>query len=617
MSIWTIGVLLIGCDAEWSKRVADTVANPPQDQDGDGFIAAEDAAEGDVWADCDDLNPAVNPYGTESCNGRDDDCDGLIDDADNDVVLLVWARDADGDGYGDPALLSEACEQPIGSAPRDAGEDCDDTDPSINPGMRELCDAVGGPPLDEDCDDRIDEDDPNLDPGTRLTWLLDADADGYGDPADVVLACAGPDGYLLESDPTDCDDDDPDSGPCLDPGRLGLSLTGLGQGTAAGTAVDAAGDMDGDGALDLIVGAPGEAGGVWLVLGPATGGRLSALGIPLTGDGEQAGAAVAGVGDLDGDGLDEAVVGAWRAGEDAGALTVLRWPLEASLLAEAPDRREGALAGGFLGASVDGAGDVDGDGLDDVIVGAPGADEAWLLYGPIVGVSAPEGARLSGARWLGAAVAGVGDLDGDGLDDVAVGAAGEAAVFLGPVGDADWADAAAIWVGEDDAGRALSSADLDGDGRRDLLIAQGETASGYPGRIHVLADGLVGGALDAVDVIEGTDRDEAWRVHSAGDLDGDGDDELIVGAPGRAGGGAAQLVYGPVSGVVSLGGLWPVFSGAGDRDRLGEAVVGGVDADGDGLPDLLLGAPGVSEGGEGSGVIYLIPGSTLTALPTP
>jgi len=616
MTVWTIGVLLLGCDAEWSKRVADTAEDPVQDQDGDGYIAEEDVADGDAGlADCDDLNPSVNPDGTESCNGRDDDCDGLIDEEDSDVVLLVWARDADSDGYGDPAVLSESCEQPAGSVLAAGGADCDDADPEINPGARERCDELGAL-VDEDCDGLVDGEDPDLDPASRPRWLLDEDGDGFGSPAAPVLSCEGIEGYLLESDPTDCDDADPESGPCFDPGRLGFALTGLGAGSGAGGAVDGAGDVDGDGLADLIIGAPGDAGGAWLVLGPVSeGGRLSTLGIALTGDGDQAGAAVAGVGDLDGDGLDDVVVGAWRALDGAGAIAVLRWPVEASALSDAADRREGVNAGDFLGASIDGAGDVDGDGLADLIVGIPGADEAWLMHGPVVGVSGPEGARLSGARWAGAAVAGVGDLNGDGLDDVAVGALGAVAVLAGPVVDTDWSDADALWVGEEDAGRALASGDIDGDGRSELLVGQGTVADGFPGRVYVLYDALAGGALADADAIEGADRDEAWRLEGVGDLDGDGFGELIVGAPGRGGGGAVHIIYGPVEGVLALGDAWPVFSGTAERDALGASVSGGLDADGDGLLDVLLGAPGVSEGGEGAGAVYLIPGSTLATLP--
>lgn len=112
------------------------------DEDGDGFGDAElpltaceqppQSVENDM--DCDDLNPLVNPDAIEVCNGFDDDCDGDVDVEDSSLdpaSLGAWYSDADGDGYGDPEALLEACEQPDASVENNG--DCDDTNPNISP----------------------------------------------------------------------------------------------------------------------------------------------------------------------------------------------------------------------------------------------------------------------------------------------------------------------------------------------------------------------------------------------------------------------------------------------------------------------------------------------------
>jgi hypothetical protein len=147
------------------------------DADGDGFDTADD---------CDDGDASVNPEAEEACNGVDDDCDGDIDEG----VALTFYVDADGDGFGDPAALVEACDLPDGAVLD--GTDCDDTDPEIYPDAPERCDGV-----DQDCDGEIDEDIVSI-------WYADADGDGYGDVDALLDECDPPEGYV--ADATDCDD---------------------------------------------------------------------------------------------------------------------------------------------------------------------------------------------------------------------------------------------------------------------------------------------------------------------------------------------------------------------------------------------------------------------------
>ena len=195
------------------------------DVDADGFLACDD---------CDDNDPTAFPGGVEICDGADDDCDGQVDEGATDLTTF-WA-DADGDGAGSPAFDLDACEAPTGYV--DNADDCDDLDATAFPGNPEACDGVdndcdGNLPLDEAdadtdgflaCDD-CDDADPTSFPGnvetcdgadndcdgvvddgadTALPFWLDADADGAGNPAFSVLACAAPTGYVDNAD--DCDD---------------------------------------------------------------------------------------------------------------------------------------------------------------------------------------------------------------------------------------------------------------------------------------------------------------------------------------------------------------------------------------------------------------------------
>jgi len=180
------------------------------DDDGDGYgdpdddtLACDqpsDAVADDT--DCDDTDAATNPGAAEVCNSIDDDCDGLIDDADSDVDLSTagtWYADDDGDGDGDPDADTLACDQPSGAVEDDT--DCDDADSGVNPDATEVCDDT-----DNDCDGDTDDADSDLDTSTASTWYDDDDGDGYGDSQGPTTTCDQPSNTV--SDDTDCDDAD-------------------------------------------------------------------------------------------------------------------------------------------------------------------------------------------------------------------------------------------------------------------------------------------------------------------------------------------------------------------------------------------------------------------------
>ncbi len=286
-------------------------------------------------------------------------------------------------------------------------------------------------------------------------------------------------------------------------------LMGSGGGDEAGVAVDRAGDVDGDGLDDLLVGAwfaAGDTGAAYLIRGGTVGGvtdldSVAAARVHGEAPYDMAGTSVAGLGDLDGDGYDDFVVGADRYDpglQNAGGAFVFYGPVSGDhRLLDADAALLGEDKGDHLGDSVASAGDLDGDGSPDLVVGAykedggdHGSGSAYVLHGPVSGLYgvADVDATLVGEgyeTWAGQGqgLARAGDVNGDGYDDLLVGAWGEnqggessGAVYLvlGPVTDLSLADASARFIGEsarDHAGVATRAVgDVNGDGYDDIAV---------------------------------------------------------------------------------------------------------------------------------------------------
>jgi hypothetical protein len=166
------------------------------DTDGDGFGDVESSTEAceapegysNNASDCDDQNADAYPGAIDVCDGVDNNCDGSTDEDE----ALTWYADADGDTWGDAAITTTACEEPVGYTA--VSGDCDDSTAEAWPGHAEVCDEI-----DNDCDGDIDED-------VKSVFYEDRDSDGWGDLAEIAEACVAPTGY--SPDGGDCDDDD-------------------------------------------------------------------------------------------------------------------------------------------------------------------------------------------------------------------------------------------------------------------------------------------------------------------------------------------------------------------------------------------------------------------------
>jgi hypothetical protein len=146
--------------------------------------------------DCFDNDATSFPGADETCDGRDNDCDGSVDDGATDA--RTWYADSDGDSFGDAAVSQLSCNQPA-SFVTDA-RDCDDGDPTVNPSAVETCDGV-----DEDCNGSTDDNAVD-----RVLWYLDADGDEVGGAVGGQACVLPPQGVLTGGD---CDDTDPDDYP--------------------------------------------------------------------------------------------------------------------------------------------------------------------------------------------------------------------------------------------------------------------------------------------------------------------------------------------------------------------------------------------------------------------
>lgn len=560
----------------------------------------------------------------------DSDDPPRTDCGDSGAEPVVWYRDADGDGYGRDGDTVTACEAPSNSFVAAAG-DCDDEDGAVNPGAEELCNGA-----DDDCDDTTDEG-------------FDADGDGHNtetcedgddcDDADPAIYTGAEDACLDGID-SDCDGADD---ACRydyegDLGAADAKLYAEGRSDDAGRHMDA-GDIDGDGIEDAVVGAmwaDGYQGSAWIVYGPISGASaFEDAALELTGGtGQYEGGRTTAIGDVDGDGYGDVFLGSPDA-TSYDAVVFLGPVMEEASFAEADVRAtcNEAIECGHGGDLAD----IDGDAVADWIVGAGEEGTGGYYSGSVYVVLGPLSAGTAGLRGsadvelagetagseTGRVLVSGGDMDGDGVGDLMVTAsydseggpnAGAVHVVLGPItADLDLGDSDGKLLGAsayDYAGEALGMGDVDGDGLTDALVGAYASAGGAGQAYAVYGPATATVSLsDAEATIRGSGAEGVGVSLAAQDLDGDGAGDLLTGAAtdntaGRSAG-AAYLYFGPVEGSLSVTDAAEVFTGEARGDAAGIGV-GFGDLDGNGQSDILIGATGESTGAVDGGAFYVV-----------
>lgn len=467
--------------------------------------------------------------------------------------------DLDGDGY----VAGFGC----------PAQDCDDALATVHPGATEVC----GNGLDDDCDGAAVGCGPvgdvpadgglgAFEPGAHLGWSMARVGDGA-----ILIGAPGSDVGGLDAG----------AAWLVSPGIHGLTLSTLvvgdEEGDETGTAV-AAGDVDGDGDVDLVIGAPARDGGegaIFVLTDVPAGALKVTAGLRLQLDGARGLGSSLAVADLDGDGVEDLVAGAPLDDGGVGAVRIWFGPIEH--LADPDLTLVGPRPGAGFGAAVAAVSDQSGDGLGELVVGAPGdsagtprSGTAWLLDG-LGAVEAVFGGEASGDQ-AGAAVAVGGDTDGDGRFELLIGAPG------------------ASVTGASERGA--------------VYVLPGSAASGL---LSYVGNGLSGFRLDGP---AAGDR-AGHAVAFAGDVDGDGRDEILVGGPAArrdvAPGGLAWMVAGG-GGAQSLRAATARFLSTTETQGLGHSLLGIGDLDSDGYDDLLIGAPGVSLKAGDPGAVFLFGG---------
>ncbi|WP_051410422.1 integrin alpha [Mesorhizobium sp. LNHC221B00] len=458
----------------------------------------------------------------------------------------------------------------------------------------------------------------------------------------------------------------------------------------AGRSVSSAGDVNGDGFDDMIVGAPlgdnggGNAGEAYVVFGGSAPVNIdltiltAAQGFIIQGDttGDVAGWSVSSAGDVNGDGFDDLIVGA-RDGDNGGTSAGEAYVVFGGASPGNIDLTTLTTAQGFIiqgdvasdeaGISVSTAGDVNGDGFDDLIIGADGGDnggynagEGYVVFGgatpvnvDLTTMTTAQGFIIQGdvaGDAAGLSVSSAGDVNGDGFNDLIVGAAygdnggnsaGEAYVVFGgasPVNiDLTSLTAAQGFiiqgdVAGDQAGFSVSSAgDVNGDGFDDLILGApgGDDGGAYAGEAYVVFGSTSPANIDLTGltsaqgfIIQGdvAGDNAGLSVSSAGDVNGDGFDDLIVGAQGGDNGGngagEAYVVFGGASPVnVDLTSLTAaqgfIIQGDVAGDQAGWSVSSSGDVNGDGFDDLIVGSPRGDNGGYNAGEAYVVLGGAF------
>lgn len=631
------------------------------DDDGDGYKEIEE--------DCNDANPDINPGKIEYCNGVDDDCDGSVDG--EAVDIHVWYQDLDGDGWGNTDVSRYSCEQPALHV--DKKGDCDDENPEAHPEATEACDATrdvncdgffgdldsdgaypctdcnnydasvypGAPEVcdgdDDDCDGIIDNADE-----VNMYWYEDQDGDGYGVDASPIQGCEKPDGYAKYNH--DCDDsnsaispdlpeycgDDIDQNCNLLPDHCRSRGTRTWDAMLTGnflTGVGAVPDITGDGADEILVSSFYGTGMVALVAQQVRGevDVTSVLSASLTSDSD---VSVFGqnfaVGDQDRDGLPDLAIQANEL-DDRGRVYLVSAGRGGLVNDLAYAILEGPAANAGTGVSLLLLpGDTDSDAQNEVVVGDPfvGSGALYILDQMLTGITQISNADVVFTGEQTDDATGVSavplDYDGDGVNDWAIMRMGNTVDRPGGVylvsgvqdGATSLADADVFLEGtlgdHFSTFPSIEAGDLNEDGNDDLVTVSsyGETVA-YGGTILAIEAPFTSGPYSASTTFigeAGTHADGGYLMyHKVVDMDGDGILDLVAGAPYLDGtfddAGKVYAFYGPFSGTIGVGAADCIYEGQ-NQDLLAGSAFAVGDFNGTGSTDLAILEPGYYGAGQ-------------------